>query len=53
MQDVIFIAILAAFFALTVVFVKACELIIGPDLEAARSESATAASTNDDEEVAA
>ena len=34
MQDVIFIAILTAFFALSVVFVKACELIIGPDVEA-------------------
>ena len=51
MQDVIFIAILTAFFALTVVFVKACELIIGPDLEAGRSESAAA--STDDESVAA
>ena len=37
MQDVIFVLILAAFFALAVVFVKACELIIGPDIEAARA----------------
>ncbi len=51
MQDVIFIAILTAFFALTVVFVKACELIIGPDLEAARSDSD--AKRADDEAVAA
>ena len=39
MQDVIFVLILAAFFALAVVFVKACELIIGPDIEAARAEA--------------
>jgi hypothetical protein len=51
MQDVIFIAILTAFFALTVVFVKACELIIGPDVEAVRSESD--ATATDDEPVAA
>ena len=38
MQDVIFVAILTAFFALAVVFVKACERIIGPDVEAARAE---------------
>ena len=42
MQDVIFIAILTGFFALAVVFVKACERIIGPDVEAARSESGSA-----------
>jgi hypothetical protein len=52
MQDVIFIAILTAFFALTVVFVKACELIIGPDVEAVRTEGESSA-TNDDEPVAA
>ena len=39
MEDVIFIAILAAFFALAVVFVKACERIIGPDIEASRNEA--------------
>jgi hypothetical protein len=38
MQDVLFIAILVAFFALAGVFVKACERIIGPDLEAQKSE---------------
>jgi hypothetical protein len=38
-EDVIFVAILTAFFALAVVFVKACELIIGPDVEAARAET--------------
>jgi hypothetical protein len=51
MQDVIFIAILVAFFALTVVFVKACELIIGPDIEAVRADAGEAATDN--EEVAA
>jgi hypothetical protein len=51
MQDVIFILILTAFFALTVVFVKACELIIGPDIEAARAE--TDAPGTADEQVAA
>jgi hypothetical protein len=39
MQDVIFVAILTAFFALAVAFVKACELIIGPDVEAARAQA--------------
>ena len=42
---------LTAFFALAVVFVKACERIIGPDVEAARSESANAGAG--DEPVAA
>ena len=50
MQDVIFIAIITAFFALAVLFVKACELIIGPDIEASRSEPA---SDPTDEKVAA
>ena len=34
MADVLVIAVLVAFFALAVVFVRACERIIGPDLEA-------------------
>ena len=50
MEDVIFVAMLTAFFALAVVFVKACELIIGPDVEAARAESDAATG---DEPVAA
>ena len=33
--DVLLLAILVAFFALAVLFVRACERIIGPDLEAA------------------
>ena len=51
MQDVIFVAILAAFFALTLVFVKACEHIIGPDIEAVRADTGAAGTA--DEEVAA
>jgi hypothetical protein len=46
-EDVIFIAILTAFFALAVVFVKGCELIIGPDIEAARVESDAPATTGE------
>ena len=34
MTDVLFLAILVAFFSLAVVFVHACDRIIGPDLEA-------------------
>ena len=51
MQDVIFIAILTAFFGLSVVFVKACELIIGPDVEAERVGSGGTAGA--DEQAAA
>ncbi|HEV7525730.1 MAG TPA: hypothetical protein VGP92_12245 [Acidimicrobiia bacterium] len=47
MQDVIFIAILVAFFALAVLFVKACELIIGPDVEAQRAESGQQPTTDE------
>jgi hypothetical protein len=38
MTDLLVLAILVAFFALTVVFVKACERVIGPDAEVARDE---------------
>ena len=37
MVDVIMVAIILAFFGVAVVFVKACERVIGPDLEAARA----------------
>jgi hypothetical protein len=47
--DLIMVAILVAFFALAVVFVKACELIIGPDVEATRAD----ASASGDEQAAA
>jgi hypothetical protein len=50
MVDVILVAILVAFFALAVLFVKACERIIGPDIEAAR---AGATATDDDQQTAA
>ena len=33
MADVLFLAILVAFFSLAVVFVRACDRMIGPDLE--------------------
>ena len=49
MVDVILILILVAFFALAVLFVKACELVIGPDVEAVRA----GATTTDDERAAA
>jgi len=51
MTDVLMLAIIVAFFALAVVFVKACELIIGPDVEAARVDAGLPAS--DDEQAAA
>jgi hypothetical protein len=35
MADVVYLLIIAAFFALAGVFVKACEVIIGPDEQAA------------------
>jgi hypothetical protein len=44
MADVIFLAIMVAFFAVAVLFVRGCERIIGPDLEAARDEQAVNAS---------
>lgn len=34
MADVIFVAILFAFFGVTVAFVKGCERIVGPDVSA-------------------
>jgi hypothetical protein len=34
MPDVLAIALLIAFFSIAVLFVRACERIIGPDLEA-------------------
>ncbi len=46
MTDVLFVAILTAFFALAVLFVKACERIIGPDLEAQRTGADSAGPTD-------
>jgi len=48
MADMIVLAILVAFFALAVAFVKACERIIGPDVGTARTEG----SSSDDERAA-
>jgi hypothetical protein len=39
MLDVIFLGVIVAFFAVAVLFVKACERIIGPDVETTRAES--------------
>jgi hypothetical protein len=36
MADLILLGVLVAFFALAVLFVKACERIIGPDVETTR-----------------
>ena len=49
MVDVIVVAILVAFFALAVLFVKACELVIGPDIETVRAGT----TATDDEPAAA
>jgi hypothetical protein len=45
--DVLLLAVLVAFFALSVAFVRACERIIGPDVESDSAETAV------DERVAA
>jgi hypothetical protein len=42
MADVLMLAILVAFFALAILFVRACEKIIGPDVEVAAAESTDA-----------
>jgi hypothetical protein len=39
--DVLFLAILVAFFALAVLFVKACERIVGPDTGLASADDAS------------
>ena len=38
MADVLYLLVVAAFFALEALFVKACEIIIGPDDTAAPAE---------------
>ena len=53
MTDVLMLAIIVAFFALAVVFVKACERIIGPDIEAVRAEGMVTDAATDDGAVAA
>jgi hypothetical protein len=39
MVDVILLGIIVAFFAVAVLFVKACERIIGPDVESQRVDA--------------
>jgi hypothetical protein len=53
MTDILMLAMLVAFFAVAVVFVKACERIIGPDIEAVRTEGAAVDAASDDDAVAA
>jgi len=40
MTDVLALAIFVAFFALAVLFVKGCELIVGPDTAVSTSDAA-------------
>jgi hypothetical protein len=40
MVDVILLGVMVVFFALAVLFVKACERIIGPDVESQRVDIA-------------
>jgi len=51
MIDLIFVAVLIAFFALCVLFVKACDRIIGPSEES--SAATPGAPSADPEKVAA
>jgi hypothetical protein len=41
MGDVVFVAVVVAFFALTVAYVKACERIVGRDTGAAPLDAAS------------
>ena len=43
MTDVLMLAIMVAFFALAVLFIKGCERIVGPDVETARADVDAAA----------
>ncbi|MDQ1379786.1 MAG: hypothetical protein QOJ71_505 [Actinomycetota bacterium] len=53
MTDILMLVILVAFFAIAVVFVKACERIIGPHIEAVRNEDSVVDAPTDDGVVAA
>ncbi len=48
MVDLIFLGIIVGFFAVAFMFVKACERIIGPDVESTRVDT-----TTDDQRAAA
>ncbi len=52
MADVIMLAIMAAFFALAVLVVKACEAIVGPDVEAEHLAAEPAAGEPAEEQAA-
>ncbi len=52
MADIVFVAILIAFFALAALFVRACDWLIGPDVEAPPAPS-LGADQERDEELAA
>ena len=43
MTDIILVAVIVAFFALSVLFVRACEAILGPDVESDAAADAGAA----------
>jgi hypothetical protein len=43
MLDVVYVAVILVFFAIAAVFVRACERILGPDLEAGSPADAQAA----------
>ena len=47
MPDVLVIAVLIAFFSIAVLFVRACERIIGPDLEAEATDAESGQPTSD------
>jgi hypothetical protein len=48
MADVVFLAVMVAFFALALVFVRACDRIIGPE-----TDTAGTSQTTEPEQVAA
>jgi uncharacterized iron-regulated membrane protein len=50
MVALLLVLVMTAFFGLSVLFVKACERIVGPDVETTRADAATATS---DREIAA
>jgi hypothetical protein len=43
MVDLLLVLIMTAFFGLAVLFVKACELIVGPDVETTRVDTDSSA----------
>jgi hypothetical protein len=50
--DVLVIALLVAFFSIAVLFVRACERIIGPDLEAEATADADSGQPDSDQVAA-